>query len=223
MAIDSAPLPAGDFSNWLREIRHALRTDAAMDVACGSCAGCCTSSYFITIRAHETEVLRRVDKALLVPAPNQSGAMLMGYDTRGHCPQLVDRKCKIYEHRPETCRSYDCRVFSAAGIAAGGDDKAEINQRVARWQFAYPTQKDRIEHEAVLAASKFIRDNGDRFPGRPIAKYPSQLAVFAVKAYELFIDRDSSALTSDACDELVRLVVEAVKRFDAAPMKPAST
>ena len=41
----------------------------------------------------------------------------------GHCPMLVDGRCSIYEHRPRTCRTYDCRVFPAAGLerrSAGG-------------------------------------------------------------------------------------------------------
>ena len=50
------------------------------------------------------------------------GNMLLGYDENGHCPMLIDDKCSIYEHRPITCRSYDCRIFPAAGIVAGDDD-----------------------------------------------------------------------------------------------------
>jgi len=214
---DQSPLSAGNFSQWLREIRHALQTDAGMDVACGTCAGCCTSSYFITIRPRETEVLKRIDRALLVAAPGQSpGTMLMGYDKQGACPQLVNRQCAIYDHRPETCRSYDCRVFTAAGLVAGGDEKLEINQRVARWQFNYPDTADQAEHDAVLSAARFIRDNAERFPNHRIAKYPSQLAVFAIKAYELFLDRDISALEPDAKDTLAKAVMDAVKKFDAA-------
>ena len=29
---------------------------------------------------------------------------------------LIDNQCSIYEHRPRTCRTYDCRVFAAAGL-----------------------------------------------------------------------------------------------------------
>jgi Fe-S-cluster containining protein len=216
MESDQPPLSAGNFGQWLREIRRALQTDAGMDVACGSCAGCCTSSYFITIRPRETEVLRRIDRTLLVAAPSQApGTMLMGYDKHGVCPQLIDRQCAIYSHRPETCRSYDCRVFAAAGLVAGGDDKLEINQRVLRWQFAYPEASDRAEHDAVLAAARFIRDNAQRFPNHRVAKYPSQLAVFAIKSYQLFLQRHVSQLGPDAQEELARDVMIAVKQFDA--------
>ncbi|MFA6001077.1 MAG: hypothetical protein WC828_03075 [Thermoleophilia bacterium] len=44
-------------------------------------------------------------------------------DCDGCCPMLIDGGCSIYEHRPLTCRIYDSRVFAAAGIVAGGDDR----------------------------------------------------------------------------------------------------
>jgi len=55
-------------------------------------------------------------------------------------------KCRIYTQRPLTCRKYDCRIFVAAGIAAGGAEKVLINQRVLRWKFSYSTQHDRVTH-----------------------------------------------------------------------------
>ena len=47
-------LPAGDFSGWLRAMRSALAGGPGMQVACGDCVGCCTSSYFIKVRPHES-------------------------------------------------------------------------------------------------------------------------------------------------------------------------
>ena len=29
--------------------------------------------------------------------------------------------CSIYDHRPRTCRTFDCRVFAAAGVAVDAD------------------------------------------------------------------------------------------------------
>jgi hypothetical protein len=46
-----AGLPAGNFSDWLRAMRNALSGGEGMDVACGDWVGCCTSSYFINVRA----------------------------------------------------------------------------------------------------------------------------------------------------------------------------
>jgi Fe-S-cluster containining protein len=198
VAKDEPDLPAGDFSRWLRQTRDALRHRAAVEVACGECAGCCTSSYFIHINPEEAAALGRVRKELLVAAPGlPEGHVLLGYDSGGRCPMLAKGKCSIYEHRPQTCRSYDCRVFAAAGILAGGSDKAEINRRVRRWRFAYPTERDREEHRAVRAAASFIRDHAESFPGGRVPTDPSQLAVLAIKAYEVFLDLDRGAPAPD--------------------------
>ncbi len=67
----------------------------------------------------------------------RNGSMLMGFDEQGHCFMFANGGCSIYPHRPETCRTYDCRVFTAAGMNAG-PDKSEINERIASWRFEYP-------------------------------------------------------------------------------------
>ena len=158
------PLPAGNFSEWLRAMRSALAGGPGMQVACGECVGCCTSSYYIRIRPAEREALRRVPAEHLTEAPGEPpGTRLMGFDARGHCP-MYRGGCSIYPHRPDTCRSYDCRVFAAAGINAG-PGRDTINERVARWRFELPTETDRREQRAVLAAASFLRQHPVRFPG----------------------------------------------------------
>ena len=127
----SEALNAGAFSTWLDEIAAAIAGTTSSDVPCGTCTGCCTSSQFIHIGPDETDALAHIPAALLFPAPRMPrGHVLMGYDRRGHCPMLVDDACSIYAHRPRTCRTYDCRVFTAAGIAPD-DDKPVIAERVA--------------------------------------------------------------------------------------------
>ena len=161
----SEPLPAGAFSAWLRAMRAALAGRGGMDVACGDCRGCCTSSYFIKVRAHEKESLESIGADNLRPVPGATnGSMLMGFDEQGHCFMLENRNCSIYSHRPETCRTYDCRVFTAAGMNAG-EGKTEINARISRWRFDYPSDRDRAEHRAVTSAASFLRQHPVRFPG----------------------------------------------------------
>jgi hypothetical protein len=84
-------LPAGSFSAWLRHARRALSSGAGTEVACAACAACCDSSYFIHIGPDETETLRLIEDGLLAPAPGlPAGHVLMGYDTKGLCPMLID-------------------------------------------------------------------------------------------------------------------------------------
>lgn len=211
-------LPAGDFSSWLCHARDALLTDGGTDVACGECVGCCSSSYFIHIRPEEGDVLSRIAKDIPVAAPGlPKGHVLLGYDQKGVCPMLVDGTCSIYEHRPLTCRQYDCRVFAAAGISAGGGDKARINERVRRWAFSYPTKDDRDEHRAVRAAAAFIREHAECFPGGRTPSDPSQLAVLALKAYGVFLgegDAPAAAAGAGADTDIADAVVAACREFD---------
>ena len=203
-------LPAGSFSDWLRAMRAALSGNSGMDVACGDCRGCCTSSYFIKVRAHETAALARIGPENLRPVPGgTNGSMLMGFEPSGHCFMFVNGGCSIYQDRPETCRTYDCRVFAAAGMQAG-PDKTEINERIASWRFDYPTDRDRAEHKAVTSAANFLRQHIVRFPGGRVPSRPSEIAVLAVKSYGVFLDPPPS----DA--EIAASIIDACREFDAA-------
>ena len=122
---DEPDLPAGDFSSWITDVQAAIRGERAADVPCRGCTACCRSSQFVHIGPDETDTLSHIPAELLFPAPRlPRGHVLLGYDERGHCPMLVDDQCSIYEHRPVTCRAYDCRVFPATGVAV--DDKPLI-------------------------------------------------------------------------------------------------
>jgi Fe-S-cluster containining protein len=202
-------LPAGNFSDWLRDMRAALSSDGGMDVACGDCVGCCTSSYYIKVRAHETQALAAIGESNLEAEPARDGARIMGFGADGHCPMYRNR-CTIYDIRPETCRAYDCRVYTAAGIAAGDDDKSVINERIARWRFAYPTDSDRAEQRAVRAAANYLRQHPVRFPNGRIPSRPSDIAVLAVKTYRVFLDPPASD------DAIVQAIIEANREFGRA-------
>ena len=181
------PLPAGDFAAWLRDMQQALRGERSADVPCGDCTACCTASQFVHIGPDEADTIARIPAALLFPAPRMPpGHLLLGYDRRGHCPMLVDGACSIYDNRPRTCRTYDCRIFAATGISAddSGVDrgKALIAERVARWRFAYPTPRDRDLAAAVQGSVARVRaEDEQRGAGVP----PRTAIQMAVRAVEL--------------------------------------
>ena len=212
-------VPAGDFSSWLRQTRAALDDESEAQVACGDCVGCCSSSYFIHIEPEEAATLAHIPREFVVAAPGRGkGHVLMGHREDGRCPMLTGGKCSIYQHRPQTCRRYDCRVFAAAGIDAGGAEKATINQRVRSWIFSYPTQRDSNEHEAVCAAATFMREHADSFPGGRVPGNPSELAVLAIKVYEVFLgERGSSQQPASESENaaIAAAIVAASRRFDA--------
>jgi uncharacterized protein len=216
-------LNAGDFSIWLHNARQALIEGTGTDVECGDCIGCCSSSYFIHITPAETETLKHIDRELLVQAPGlPRDHKVLPYDEEGRCPMLRSGKCVIYAYRPQTCRNYDCRVFTAAGIAAGENDKSLINERIKRWKFNYPKPKDSEEHLAVQAAAQFIQNHAASFPQGRIPSTPSQLAILAIKVYSLFLKpetRSHEKRTPLAALELANAIVKACRDFDM--LKPS--
>ncbi|MCU1371908.1 MAG: hypothetical protein JWO77_3102 [Ilumatobacteraceae bacterium] len=186
-------LPAGELGPWLDALPGAIAGDHDADVPCGSCTGCCTSSQFIAIGPDEVDALRAIPAALRFPAPGRpAGHVLLGYGERGHCPMLVDGACSIYDHRPRTCRTYDCRVFAAAGLEPDDATKAAITERVRRWQFAHVSTDDEVRHDAVRAAARFIDDAADRWPSGTVPATTTHRAVLATQIHELFLAPDPS-------------------------------
>jgi Fe-S-cluster containining protein len=193
-------LEAGDFSPWLEEMQHALRGERDSDVPCGTCTACCTASQFVHIGPDETDALAHIPAQLLFPAPRLArGHVLMGYDERGHCPMLVDGGCSIYAHRPRTCRTYDCRIFAAAGLEAdaaadradGRDPhKAGVARQADRWRFGFTTPDDRLRADAVRAAVTFVREHPDVLGARAALPSTIGLAVVAVELHDVFLQRD---------------------------------
>ena len=199
-------------------MRKALAENGAAEVACGECKACCDSSYFIHIRPEETRTLERIDPRILFEAPGMpAGHVLMGYDQHGNCPMLVEGKCSIYSDRPKTCRNYDCRIFVAAGIEVGGKEKNRIQERVGKWRFTYPTDRDRQEHDAVLATARFLRENPGLFPGGTVPGSSSQLAILAIKACTAMFSRtlgeDGKFVDAEKA-ELANAIVRAAKEFE---------
>lgn len=210
-------IAAGFFGEWLTSMRAALRGHGGTDVPCGDCVGCCVSSYHIPIRPEDGAARSRIPAQLLVSAPGMApGHQMMRYLENGLCPMLDDGKCTIYSVRPQTCRDYDCRIFAAAGIDAGGPDKEVINRRVRAWRFTYATEADRQAHEAVLAASTFIQTKRDCFPGGRAPTAPTGIAVLAIKSYAVFMAASSAAgEPARTASEIAAAIIDASRQFDA--------
>jgi Fe-S-cluster containining protein len=146
-------LAAGDFGAWVVQMQQALRGEQESDVPCNGCTACCSSSQFVHIGPDETDTLAHIPSGLLFPAPRlPRGHMVLGYDEHGRCPMLADNGCSIYEHRPITCRTYDCRIFPASDVV----------HRPAR-ERAVP------RHDELRSAhhrERLVRDHGPRARAR---------------------------------------------------------
>jgi uncharacterized protein len=167
---------------------------------------------FRSIQPDETATLQRIPRALLFPAPGlPRGHMLMGYGDNGCCPMLVDNECSIYEDRPQTCRDYDCRVFTATAVAVD-PAQVEIANRVKAWAFEYESEESREEQRVVKEAAAFLRKSTDLFPQGSIPSYPVQLAALAIRTYGLFSNTASGK--SDAF--IANAILRAVSNPDSA-------
>jgi len=179
---DETERDAGSFAVWAADMVAAMRGERAANVPCDGCTACCTSSQFVHIGPDETATLARIPPELLVPAPQMPrGHVVLGYDERGHCPLLVDGACSIYDDRPRTCRTYDCRIFPATGLDPAADGKPEIAARARTWRFRSSTGDDHARRAAVVAAVEFVR-------AREPATNVTQLAARAVELHEGFLE-----------------------------------
>jgi Fe-S-cluster containining protein len=210
------PLPAGSFSAWLRALRSARQEQRDVDVPCGECTACCRSSLFIHIAPEERETLARIDPALLFPAPGAPpGHVLMGYDRHGRCPQLSTSGCTIYEHRPRTCRDFDCRTVAATAIALDQAQHA-IAEQARRWRFDPPAPEDEEQQAAVRAAGAFLVERGPDLLPEALPAHPLQLAMLALRVHEVFLALHGSTGDARPPDtELARAILAAMARHTA--------
>jgi Fe-S-cluster containining protein len=188
---EDQPLPAGAFSAWLVGMQRALRGEEGSDVPCAGCTACCTSSQFIHIGPDEVETLARIPAELRFPAPRLArGNVVLGYDENGHCPMLIDDECSIYEHRPRTCRTYDCRVFPASGVEIDDEAQVAIARQAKRWRFDFPAEVDQVHHDAVRAAAQYVREREDLLPDGAAPSNATQHAVLAIQLHAEFLSSD---------------------------------
>lgn len=113
----------------------------------------------------------------------------MGYDDHGRCPMLVDERCSIYEDRPQTCRDYDCRIFSATGIAMDRQAQPDIAKGVTAWAFRFESGQSRREEAVLKQTATFLQDQRHLFPPGTLPNNPGELAALAVRICRPFAAR----------------------------------
>ena len=206
------PIDAGDFGTWLQQIQAVLRGGTeGTDVPCGDCVGCCSSHWPVALRAEDEALVPLVPASLLLePEDAPEGLRYMGYREDGTCPMLVKRQCRVYAQRPQTCRDFDCRIFTAAGIASAGADKPLINERLSVWHFSYASAEDLAVHQAIQATAAFLQGEAREVPGFHFPVAPIAIAGLALKAHPVFLNGNAEGRTAA---ELARAVVDAARGF----------
>lgn len=193
---DSPDLPAGDFSAWLTLMDLAILGRGESDVPCGDCTACCRGSYFIEVKPTDADALARIPAELLFPAPGAPpGHQLLGYAEGGSCPLLRADACTIYSDRPATCRTYDCRIFAATGLAEPGPEKAQIMARAGRWLFDYPDDSAVQAQAALKEGVGFLLKHHSALADL-LPRNATQLAMLCIRLYPVF-ERSRQLMASD--------------------------
>jgi len=111
------------FAAVARRISRERTSGASAVVNCGTCTMCCREPQRVELTPAElvNPVLRHDGEHLL----RQPG---------GACTHLVDGRCEVYDQRPRSCRTFDCRALAVAmckALSAPGVTRAGYS-RVAR-------------------------------------------------------------------------------------------
>lgn len=204
-----ARIDAGSFGDWLAGMRAVLRGERDADVPCGDCIGCCVSSYPIPLRPEDVRARAEVPEQFLMGRSGAGERWMMGFREDGSCPFMNAGRCGIYAERPQTCRDYDCRIYSAAGFVPDGN-RAIIEQRVLQWEFRFDSDADRAAAAAVQRTAQFIRANAGLFPAGMRAGSATAAAVMAVKCFPVVITTEDAGEAAGAAQR----ILEALRRFD---------
>jgi Fe-S-cluster containining protein len=129
-------------------------------VPCNGCPTCCYHQHVDVYPDQE----RPEDLPHMSIEKDEAGRSWLRKRPDGACIHLGDGGCAIYEHRPQSCRKYDCRIYSLFGVLDGMDG----DRYTPAWAFRQETLRSRILLTAhklagMLAAAELKRE------GKPLA------------------------------------------------------
>lgn len=123
------------------------------DTLCTRCALCCDGSLFADVElAGRAEATRLEIMGLETEDADGDGALLVL-----PCRALQGRRCGIYPHRPECCRTFECRLLQdvrrgAVGVDSAKERIAETLKRIGRMRELMARLGRRDEHLPLMEA-----------------------------------------------------------------------
>ena len=102
------------------------------DTLCTRCGLCCDGSLFADVElANRDEALALEVMGLEVEDADEEGGGLLVQP----CRALKGKRCRIYPHRPDCCRTFECRLLQqvrrgTVGVARAKEKIAEVLQRI---------------------------------------------------------------------------------------------
>jgi Fe-S-cluster containining protein len=158
------------------------------DTLCTQCGLCCDGSLFADVElAGRAEATRLEVMGLGIEDEDPSGALLVQ-----PCRALQGRRCGIYAHRPQCCRTFECRLLQDVRRGTVGMEraKAQITETLkrierVRKQLARLGQRDGHLPLRESCAETLTRDP---HPGRQVNRKRAALEA-AMSALEELLGR----------------------------------
>jgi len=191
---------ASPFSARLEMTKIDIKSDIGVSVHCGSCSACCTSGFYIAVSKNKVKTLDRIAEDLLKTIPRIPELFYIGFNKKGHCHLLIENHCSIYDFRPDSCRTFECRIYSATGIKLDKDEISPINLPIKEWKFSYPTRNDVLQQERLVKAVSILKDNIDPNFSEPTSENRRLFALYAIQNTDNIIN-----LWNDKNFELVNI------------------
>jgi len=111
---------------------RGLKSPSLTDRLCTKCALCCDGTLFADVElAGSAEATRLEIMGLEIEDGDDAGLLSLP------CAALEGRRCGIYPHRPECCRTFECALLQdarrgAVSVERAGELIAEALERIAR-------------------------------------------------------------------------------------------
>jgi Fe-S-cluster containining protein len=174
--------PAGQPSEllqqWFNGATARLRgISVTAHVPCNGCTACCHQ------RIDINPVFESVDEAKrhLEMTQDEYGYCLQRRDD-GACIHLGPEGCTVYEHRPISCRAYDCRIYALA--ANGGPVPVAQGRKYLSpaWEFHIRSERDAMIRDAfLLGAAPWLlsrrRDDSNTIMHAVLTKFRHHMAI----------------------------------------------
>lgn len=154
--------------------------DTASGELCTQCGLCCAGALFDYGALDPKEAATaRATGMDVVEADGQSGFHLP-------CPQLDGASCRIYAERPQTCRSYRCKVLR--GLEEGDITWSEAQERVEQAHAAMDYLAQQLPAGAhVSDARRWRRETADA--GGIPSPHASPMLMMALGMLDLVLDK----------------------------------
>ena len=172
------------------EIQPTKSEDAAVAALCPACGLCCNGVLFADVELQRSENTARL-RALGVPLFARGVKQCF----RQPCACFDGRLCRVYDDRPERCRSFDCRLVQR--LRAGELTEAAALKRIAAARRAADTVRERVRQLGEQDETMPLSRRCSRIMAQPLDFGGDETMLECRSALMLAVDRLAKMLERD--------------------------